>query len=207
MQRSLAAGSLLLGMATLGPSSSPAQELALDHEGVACIVAEQYPSLEARCQPAEAVGRARLHFRPEGGPHWYSVTMKNEGPTFTGVLPKPTKSLKRIAYYIEVTDTSFGTQRTRQFEPEVVSTEMACRDEDVAAALGSASVLVEAPAGAPPVPAGFSAIGVTTVAVGAATVPGAAGAASSATAASAGSAAGKLLPRRHDGGWFCAPIV
>ncbi|HYN00994.1 MAG TPA: hypothetical protein VE359_00980 [Vicinamibacteria bacterium] len=55
-----------------------------------------------------------MHFRPAGGPHWYSVPMKAEGGVFAGVLPKPKKSLQKLDYYIEATDTSFGSARSAQ---------------------------------------------------------------------------------------------
>jgi hypothetical protein len=132
----------------------------IEHAAVGCIVAERFPRFEARFDPAAQVSRARLHFRPAGGPHWYSVPMKAEGRIFAGVLPKPKRSLQKLDYYIEATDTSFGSARTAEYDPEVASGPGACRDKTVAGALTSASVLIEGPAGAPLVPVGFDPEGV-----------------------------------------------
>lgn len=132
----------------------------IEHSGVGCIVAERFPRFEARLDPAAEVSRARLHFRPAGGPHWYSVPMKAEGPVFAGVLPKPKKTLQKLDYYIEATDTSFGSARTAEYDPDVASGLGACQDKPVAGALSTASVLIEGPAGAPLVPVGFDPQGV-----------------------------------------------
>jgi hypothetical protein len=86
--------------------------------------------------------------------------MKSEAGVFTGVLPKPKPSLTQIEYYIEVTDTAFGANRTREFAPEVDDGPLACKDKVLAAVLEAASVIVEAPAGAPLVPVGFEPAGV-----------------------------------------------
>jgi hypothetical protein len=86
--------------------------------------------------------------------------MKAEGGVFAGVLPKPRKSLKRLDYYIEVTDASFGSTRTAEHNPVVAAGPAACEDRAVAGALSSASVLIEGPAGAPLVPVGFDPQGV-----------------------------------------------
>jgi hypothetical protein len=134
--------------------------VAIEHAGVGCIVAGSFPRFEAGFDPAAEVSRARLHFRPVGGPHWYSVAMKAEGAVFAGVLPKPRKSLQKLDYYIEVTDTAFGSARTAEYSPEVASGPAACQERTVAGALSSASVLIEGPAGAPLVPVGFEPQGV-----------------------------------------------
>lgn len=132
----------------------------IDHGAVGCVVAEKFPRFEARFDPAAEVSRARVHFRPAGGAHWYSVTMKAEAGVFAAAIPKPRPTLLRIDYYIEATDRAFGTARTAEFSPVVESGTLACREKPAAGALGSASVLMEAPAGAPPIPLGFSPDGV-----------------------------------------------
>ena len=142
------------------PATGVRAAIVIEHSGVGCVVAGQFPRFEARFQPASDVSRARLHFRPAGGPHWYSVPMKAEGGEFAGVLPKPKKSLKQLEYYIEATDTAFGTSRTAEYKPEVASGPGACKDKLVARALSAASVLIEGPAGAPLVPVGFDPAGV-----------------------------------------------
>ncbi len=142
------------------PTPEARADVAIDHDGVTCIVAERFPRFEARFEPAAQVSRARLHFRPASGPHWYSVARKVEGDVFVGVTPKPKKSLKRVDYYIETTDTAFAAPRTTEFNPAVEAGLGACKDKVLAAPLSSASVLIEGPAGAPLVPVGFDPQGV-----------------------------------------------
>jgi len=159
---------------------------------VGCIVVDKFPRLEARFDPAENVSRGRLRFRPSGGAHWYSVPMKQEADAFVGVLPKPTKKLKSLDYYVEVTATDFATGRTEEYMPQVVSGLGACQDKIAAGTLGSASIILEVPPGAPAVPAGFSSTGIVGVTAGAGAAVGASGAAGGAVAgaAVAGAAAG-----------------
>jgi hypothetical protein len=159
-----------LAVTLLASSSTSAQTLGIDHAGVGCVVAESFPRLEARLAPAEAVARAKVFFQTQGGRHWYSVTMKPEGAGYSGVLPRPKKSLKAFRYYIEATDRAMGVSRTPEYNATVVSGPAACQDKLMAGALASASVALEAPAGAAAIPAGFSSsgVGATTAAGGAA---------------------------------------
>ena len=132
--------------------SASAEEFAIDHKALACVVAKAFPRIEARIAPVESVARARVYFRAEGGPVWYFVEMKSAGSTFSAALPKPKKSLKRVNYYIEALDTAFRPTRTPDFAPEVVASAGVCsRKQAVAAAAGVASVVV----GAPPTPRSF----------------------------------------------------
>lgn len=161
-----------------------AQTLTIDHTGVTCMVADRFPRLEASLSPGDEVGRARIHFRPEGGVHWYSVPLAKEGTAFAGVLPKPLSNLKGLDYYMEAVGTSLGTTRTKDVHAVVESGPAACKDKAIAKGLGSATVSIQGPAGvsgAPLVPAGFSPSGVV-----AAAEP-----ASSATASSPSGAGGK----------------
>src|SRR4026209_299070 len=100
-------------------SSAQAQTPRIDHQPVACAAAEKFPKLEARFAPADTVANARVVFQGQN-PDWYSVAMKPEGAIFTGVLPKPKKSLKAFRYYIEVTDKTLGTNRTADYTTSVV---------------------------------------------------------------------------------------
>ena len=159
----LAGGTTALLWLAAGDSGAA---VTIDHAAVTCIVAEKFPRFEARFAPAADVSRARLHFRPAGGPHWYSVSMKREGELFAGVLPKPKKNLKRMEYYIETTDSAFGSSRTADHDPVVESGPLACKDRVLALMLDSASVLIEGPAGAPLVPVGFDPEGVVAASVG-----------------------------------------
>jgi hypothetical protein len=150
----------------------------IDHKPVACVVAEQFPRLEARLTPADGIGRARVFFRAEGGPAWYAVAMKREGDVFAAALPKPKKSLKRFQYYLEVADAGLASSRTPDYAADVVSGRGACTKGMMSAVMSAASVLLEVPAGAAAIPAGFSSVGVVAAGSSAAAAGGGAAAAS-----------------------------
>lgn len=134
-----------------------AQTLRIQHDGVGCVVAGQYPRLEARVEPAASVGRARIQFRSEGSPVWYFVDMARSGESFVGTLPKPRPSLKRFAYYIEVAGTQLETVRTGDFTPVVVSGAAECDPKaTLAGAAAAGPSAIGAPAGAPAAPPGFA---------------------------------------------------
>ena len=170
-------GLVLLGVAVL---TAPAvvQATEIDHKAVGCVVAEHFPRLEARLNPADSVGRARIFFRTEGGPSWYAVAMKREGDLFLAALPKPKKSLKQFHYYVEVADKAAATSRTEEYATDVVSGTGGCSKGMMAGMMSVASILLEVPVGAAAIPVGFSSAGV--VAAGStATVAGGGAAASS----------------------------
>jgi hypothetical protein len=150
---------LVLLAPTAVRAGDDALPLAVAHEPVACVIAEQYPQLEARVEPPTVV-RVRVHFRPEKGRHWYSVPMEAAEGRMTAVLPKPRRKLKALEYYIEAIDSALQTVRTPEQRVVVDGTAFACRNSVVAATLSSAVVAIIAPAGAPLVPAGFAASGV-----------------------------------------------
>ena len=151
----------------LVPALAFGQGVNIDHTGVGCVVAGKFPRFDARLDPAASVARARLHFRPEGGPHWYFVDMKPEASLFRGILPKPQKTLHRFSYYIDVTDKAFHASRTAEFTLDVAAGPAACgRQKVLASSVAKARVLVHAPegvAGAPALPPGFAGEGVVTV--------------------------------------------
>lgn len=176
-----------------GARSLSAEELAIDHEALACVVAQAFPRIEARIGPVESVARARVYFRAEGGPAWYFVEMKPAGSTFSAAIPKPRKSLKKVNYYIEALDKALRSSRTPDFAPEVAASAGACsRKQAVAAVAGVASVVVGAPAGAPVVPLGFSASGVVSAGSVAGAASGAAGSAGTTGGAAASAGGGGL---------------
>jgi hypothetical protein len=167
----------LLVIAVTVAGSAAAEAPAISHAGVGCVVAEKFPRLEARIAPADAVARAVVHFRTDPARPWYAVAMKAEGEAFSGVLPKPKGSLKAFQYYIDVTDRAFATSRTPEYTTTVVTGPGACKGKMMAGAMGSASILLEVPAGASLVPAGFGSAGVAAAGSGtaAASAAGAAG--------------------------------
>jgi hypothetical protein len=173
-------------------SSLAAQSLTIEHSAVGCVLAGKFPRLDARFVPGEAVGRARVFFQTTDAKRWYSVAMKPGSGTFSGVLPKPKKSLEAFRYYIEVTDKSLSTSRTAEYTTSVVAGPGGCKGKMMGGGLASAAVTIEVPAGAPAVPAGFSSSGLTAASVaGAATV--ATGAAVAGAAAGGGISTGVIV--------------
>jgi hypothetical protein len=148
-------------------ASSAHAAIDIRHDAVACVVADRYPRLEAALDPAGEVARARLHFRPRDGKHWYSVPLRPDGAQFAAVLPKPKPEVGAIVYYLEATDAALTPTRTPEVSAVVAGSELACEQRKVAAALATATVELTAPTGAPAIPAGFSAAGVSTAVAGA----------------------------------------
>jgi hypothetical protein len=153
------------------------QTLTIDHRPSGCAVAEKFPRLDARFAPIENIAAARIVFQPEKSDQWWSVTMKPEGLSYFGVLPKPKRSLKAFQYYVEVTDKSLRTTRTADYGVSVVASSGECSGRLLAGGLGSASVMLQGPAGVAVLPAGFASTGVVSGSV--------AGGAASATAGAA----------------------
>ena len=179
-----------LGVFVLTSSSGHAQTLNIDHQAVGCAVAEKFPRLEARFSPPDIVAKARVVFQGENTQEWYAVVMKPEGGAFAGVLPKPKKSLKAFRYYIEVTDKALDVNRTAEYTTNVVDSSSACKGKIMAGTLGSASVVLQGPAGAAVLPAGFASNGVVAAGSAAGSSTGSAtGAAGATAAAGAGAAA------------------
>jgi hypothetical protein len=154
-----------------------AEDIRIEHAAIGCVVAERFPLIEARLDPADAVSRASVHFRTDAATHWYTVAMKADGPGFKAVLPKPKKSLARFQYYVDATDRAFATSRTPEQTVQVVPDPVGCQGRMMASTVASAaSILLEVPAGAPVVPAGFGSAGVATgSAAGATSAAGASG--------------------------------
>jgi hypothetical protein len=148
-------------------AGAPSGRLAITHSRASCVVAGRFAALDARFDPLENVGAARVYFRTAASPSWYWVAMAREGDGYRGVLPKPNKQLSSFDYYVEATDRGLETVRTEEYSPRVQAGLGACQDDQgMAATVGSAKVVVNGPAGAPSVPAGFSSSGI--VAAGAA---------------------------------------
>jgi len=177
----------ILAAVVLWPHGTGAEEpaasvVSIDHKAVDCVLAGRFPRLEADVGPPGEVARVRVMFRATGAAAWYGVRMKPEGAVFSAALPKPKKSLTGFEYYIEVVDRRFTISRTQEYRPRVVGNAVACDQGQVmAVSLGSASVVVEAPAGAPTLPGGFASGGVVTATAG--------GAGTSAVAAPGGATA------------------
>lgn len=169
------------------------------HDGVECVVAERFPRIEARIEATPGVARARVLFRSAGAAEWYEVAMKPEGGTWVAVLPQPKPTLKAFDYYIVVIDAAMGMSQTPEFHPFVGLGAGGCQGRRVTGALMSAAIQLQAPVGAPIVPAGFANAGVVGGSIaggstsGASTTTGGATGGSAAGAAAGGGSKGLMI--------------
>ncbi|HEU0105812.1 MAG TPA: SH3 domain-containing protein [Vicinamibacteria bacterium] len=183
------------------------------HKDVGCVVAGEFPKLEACFTPTESVGRAQVQFRADEKGPWYYVDMKEEGGCRSALLPKPKKDIATFHYFIEVVDRAFtavqqpASAPSQSYAPRVVANRRDCGQGMMMATstpTGSIIMGVARDAGGRVLQAaaansaeatasisGFSADGVTMASTGAA--PGSAGAGSSSTAQSAGGLGTKTL--------------
>ncbi len=194
---------LLCRQVSFAQSGSTPTTLSIVHRPVACAVAGKFPRLEAGFAPPGTVANARIVFQGQTA-DWYSVAMKPEGSVFAGVLPMPKRDLKSFRYYIEVTDEALATNRTADFTAAVVDSSSACHGKLTAGSLGSASVLLQGPAGGLAVPAGFAPAGVI---AGGATSVSTAGAAGAAGASGGPSADGVVAAGATAGGGLSTAAV
>jgi hypothetical protein len=193
--------SLRVGLAVplLLAAAPAARAVTIAHEGAGCVIAGRFPRFEARLDPAGEVARARVFFRAEGTPHWYSVDMTAGAAGFTGVLPKPRRTTPRIQYYVEASDRAFASARTPERVVQVVGSPGECETNALVAPVSAtARVVVTAAPGAPAVPAGFLSAGLAGAGgVSAVTlaVVGGGAAAAAGVAVAAGSGGGAADPR------------
>jgi hypothetical protein len=136
-------------------------DVTIGHRPVTCVVAEQHPVFVADLQPAHGVGRARVYFRAAPDAPWYYVAMEAAEGAFRGVLPRPKKTLAGFTYYLDTLDKAMAGARTEEHAVRVVDGPGACRDEELAGLLPSASVVIGSDAGAVTLPVGFSPAGVS----------------------------------------------
>ena len=149
----------------------------IDHKPVGCVVAEKFPRFDAHFLDPDNLAVARVLFQGADKQAWYSIDMKSgeRKESFTGVLPRPRRSLKEFRYYIEATEKTARTYRTQEYAVAVADNVASCKGGVAAAVLASASVILQSPAGALAIPAGFASTGVVTGAT-AASAAGVAGA-------------------------------
>jgi hypothetical protein len=201
------------------PSPWTGERPVIAHQDVGCVVAGEFPKLEACFTPAESVGKAQVQFRADEKGPWYYVDMKangdvkDNGGCRSAALPKPKKGIGTFHYFIEVVDRSFTAVQkpdaapSQSYAPRVVANKRECGQGMMMATstpTGTIVMGVARDAGGHVLQAaaahsaeatasisGFSADGVTMAGTGAA--PGSAGAGSSSTAQSAGGLSTKTL--------------
>jgi hypothetical protein len=137
-----------------------AQGPAIEHDPVHCVVAGKFPKLNACIAPVGDVARARVYFKAAQSPHWYWVEFKSDTPCFTAILPKPTKKIAEMNYYVEAASRKAQSSRTEDRTVKIVADAGECeKDKPAAPWVPNASVTVGAAPGAPAAPFGFAAAG------------------------------------------------
>ena len=137
----------------------------IEHEPLECLTRDEFPMLNALIEPPADVQLARLFFRAAQHSDLYFVDMALSAVDgkFHVVLPKASPETTSIHYYVEAIDREFDSVRTEEFVA-VVETAIACkRRGPVAWFTGSnPGIVVNAVApGAPAIPAGFQAAGIS----------------------------------------------
>jgi hypothetical protein len=135
------------------PARDPASTFRIEHTPPACLLAEKTPRLVACLEPRSQRAALRVLFRAEGDGAWYASNLRSDVPCYTGLLPRPSRSLGRVVYLVEAEGPE-GRARTAEFVVSVAPDAAAC-DGRPAPVATSGRATWEAPPGAPRTPAGF----------------------------------------------------
>ena len=141
--------------------SRPAAAVELDHQPVACVLADVNPRIVTRATPDEDVARIRFYFRSDekGGYYSLGVTRVSDG-LFAAVLPQP-RAGAEFEYYMEAFDVSFQSTKTPVAKVRAVRAAGECQGL-VAETAPATELVLSAPAGrkVSKVPGGFSGAGI-----------------------------------------------
>jgi hypothetical protein len=179
------------------PPQPGAQGSGIQHEPIGCLVAGQFPLIDAVIEPASSVARARVYFKSSLGTAYYFVEMTLSEGKFLGKLPKPKAAEGTtpitITYYIQATTTEFGESQTPEIEAIVVADASECPEGKRVAPIGppgAVTVFSSATGAAVGTVAGVAGVAGGAIAAGTvALVAGGAAVAAGAAAAAAGGGA------------------
>ncbi len=148
---------------------APVTSTEIRHDPIGCVVAGQFPLVDAQIEPAGSVARARVYFKAAQSDVWYYVEMTPAEAGFVGKLPRPKLEASPISYYIQATTTEFGENRTPEIAAIVVAEAKDCPGDKKVAAIGPPGevTVFSAATGAAIAPIGFAAGGLalTTIAL------------------------------------------
>jgi len=151
------------------PGGAPVTSTEIRHDPIGCVVAGQFPLVDAQIEPAGSVARARVYFKAAQTDVWYYVEMTPAEAGFVGKLPRPKLEASPITYYIQATTTEFGENRTPEISAIVVAEAKDCPSDKKVAAIGPPGevTVFSAATGAAIAPIGFAAGGIalTTIAL------------------------------------------
>ena len=141
--------------------SAPATSTEIIHDPIGCLVAGQFPLIDANINPAASVARARVYFKAAGSDDWYYVEMTPAEAGFVGKLPRPKIEASPITYYVQATTTEFGENKTPEIEAIVVAEAKDCPGDKKVAGIGPPGevTVFSAATGSAIAPVGFAAGG------------------------------------------------
>jgi hypothetical protein len=149
---------------TLLFASSLGAQPRIEHDDVDCLPRGEFTQFLASIQPTSSIRTAKLYFRSNLYPEFYFVAMSlDAASSFEAVMPLPAAETTKVVYYIEAVDLSFQTTRSEELEVSV-SDDSGCRRGPGAVLFPGANpgiVVGAIHAGAPAIPAGFQASGIT----------------------------------------------
>jgi hypothetical protein len=131
----------------------------IEHEAVACFVAEEFPLLKAKVEPASPFTGARIYFRPARATEFFYVEMEPDPEGgFQGRLPRPRFEASPIEYYVAFFTAEGEQVKSATYEAKVVDKDTACAAGRLAEIGPPGEVTVySAATGAAVAPAGFAA--------------------------------------------------
>jgi hypothetical protein len=145
---------LTLGLA--GPEMG--NDFPIDHAPISCVARDQHAVVNARTRVETS--RMQVHFRVPSQTLWYRTAMRQDGADWTAILPRTTAAT--FEYRIEMASPTLGdSASTPAFSVDVVADLERCQTGFVPSV--QTPIIVRVPQGAPlipPVPAGFSPVGV-----------------------------------------------
>jgi hypothetical protein len=148
---------------------APVTSTTIHHDPKGCMVAGQFPLIDAQIEPAASVARARVYFKAAQTDVWYYVEMTPAENGFVGKLPRPKLEASPISYRIESTTTDYGPGQTEDIQSIVVAEAKDCPSDKKVAAIGPPGevTVFSAATGAAIAPIGFAAGGLalTTIAL------------------------------------------
>ncbi len=157
------AGCLFLSCGLARPAEAGQIAPRILHEGLTCLIAGQHAVVEALVEPSDDLVTVKVYFRAEIYPAFFYVVAERSGEYYQGVLPRPTRDVAAVVYYLEAVDSAFNSVRTEEFRPRVVSDAADCDKDPTQPTYleGPANITVGATAAGSTFPPGFLGDGIT----------------------------------------------
>ena len=125
----MAALSVPLGIvsaAAAGPIAPSTGSLQVSQEPVGCMIADQYPQIEATVAPSSNVASVRVYFRSSLSPDLYYVVADGKSGRYVANMPRPQLNAGPVAFYVEAATRNGVLGRSADGIAGVVPTEEAC---------------------------------------------------------------------------------